>query len=235
MEIKYSYNPQVKKIVLSSTAKFGNETLPVQKYLTINPFKKTVINETLWCLDDKFHDNFKDHDELMDFRKSIDIEMEAQASLDQYTLLDEVQALINQHFKPMGDEDFEKLDLSDNAKKVLKSILESTKMINVLIISKYGSDNLYHVNYLWLMDGQTHIGFSSTIDQNGNYDEFYPTRSSSLDISPERIEEHPEDYYEWLGDGKSAEEIQDIKDACKWMLMNMPELFMIRSEKRIFF
>src|SRR5574344_794897 len=107
MEIKYSYNPQVKKIVLSSTAKFGNETLPVQKYLTINPFKKTVINETLWCLDDKFHDSFKDHAELMDFRKSIDIEMEAQASLDQYTLLDEVQALINQHFKPMGDEDFE--------------------------------------------------------------------------------------------------------------------------------
>lgn len=234
MEISYSFDPKTKRIVLTSETTIQDQVRKLYKFLTINPNRQQVIHQTSWTLSDKDAAEYESQSELWDILRELEKDNGEESANELLNKKPEVQSLIAQHYAVISKEFFNGSDLNDNVQANIINILNKTKFIRSFAISYFNDQTKFTVSINWFMDEQKYISFGTKADQNGRCEEIYPTQSRSLDIDPEDVEANPEEFYEWLWDGLNETELKDCKAACLWLKQNMPELFMIRSENRIF-
>lgn len=234
MEISYSFDPKNKRIVLTSETTIQDQVRQIYKYLTINPNRQQVIYQTSWTLSDKDAAEFESQSDLWEILRGLEKDDGEESANELLNQQPEVQALIAQHYTAVSKESFNDSDLNENVQTNIINILNKTKFIRSSAISFFNDRTKFTVSINWFMDEQKYISFGTKADQNGQYEEIYPTQSRSLDIDPEEVKEKPEKFFDWLWDGLNETELKDCKAACLWLKQNMPELFMIRSENRIF-
>lgn len=234
MEISYSFDPKNKRIVLTSETTIQDQVRQIYKYLTINPNRQQVIYQTSWTLSDKDAAEFESQSDLWEILRGLEKDNGEESANVLLNQQPEVQALIAQHYSAVSKESFNGSDLNENVQTNIINILNKTKFIRSLASSNINDEANFTVSMNWFMDEQKYISFGTKADQNGRFEEIYPVQSRSFDFDPEEVKQNPENFFDWLWSGLNETDLKDCKAACLWLKQNMPELFMIRSENRIF-
>lgn len=234
MNIYYRFDQDLQRIVLTSETTIQNQIRPIFKVLTVNPNLKKVVYQTGWTLGEQDVALFENNVEMWSFLRDLEANKGEEVLIDELNKQPEIQALIDQHYAPLTLETLNNVELTAEAKNAVLNILNRTKFLRLDAIVHYLEPTKYTVSIKWFMEGQKFLSFSTTANLKGEFDQIYPTRSQSLDIDAEDLEANPSKYFDWLWQECNEQELKHNKAACLWLMANMPEFFMIRSDNRIF-